>query len=167
MVLRPTAVYGPREKDLLLVVKSVHRGMEVYIGSDEQKLSFVYVKDLATLAIGLLDNAKNGEFYNVSDGRAYDRYAFANAIKKATGGKTWRLQLPKGLIQLVAAAMDKMYSRSSKTPALNLDKVKELTAKDWSCSIEKARLEAGFSPVYDLETGMAETILWYKANRWL
>ena len=63
--------------------------------------------------------------------------------------------------------MDSLYSRSSKTPVLNLDRVKELTAKDWSVDIAKGRYDLGFQPVYDLEHGMAETVQWYKKNKWL
>jgi len=167
IVLRPTAVYGPREKDLFLLVKSVKKGLEVYIGRGEQKLSFVYVKDVASVAVKCLESKINGEFYNLSDGNVYDQYAFSDAAKKATGKKTIRLHLPLGLIKKVAAGMDTLYSRSSKTPVLNEDKVKELTAKDWSCSIEKIKKNEGFEPAYDLEKGMTETIAWYKLNNWI
>ena len=167
IVLRPTAVYGPREKDLFLLVQSVNRGIEVYIGKGEQKLSFVYVKDVAAIAVKCLESKINGEFYNIGDGHVYDQYAFADAAKKATGKKTIRLHLPLGLIKKVAVGMDKLYSKSSKTPVLNEDKVKELTAKDWSCSIEKIQHNEGFAPVYDLESGMTETIAWYKQNKWI
>jgi nucleoside-diphosphate-sugar epimerase len=165
--LRPTAVYGPREKDLLLLIKSVSKGIEVYIGSNEQKLSFVYVKDLASIAIKCLGSKMNHEFYNIADGKLYNRYAFADAAKKATGKKTLRLQLPLGLIKTVAGSMDFLYSRSRKVPVLNSDKLKELTATDWSCSIEKSQRDLGFQPYYDLERGMAETVQWYKNNNWL
>jgi len=167
IVLRPTAVYGPREKDLLLLIKSVKKGLEVYIGRGKQKLSFVYVKDLAAIAVKCLESEINGEFYNISDGHVYDQYAFADAAKKATGKKTFRLHLPLGLIKKVATGMDKLYSRSNKTPVLNEDKVKELTAADWSCSISKIAKDQGYSPLYDLENGMAETIAWYKENKWI
>jgi nucleoside-diphosphate-sugar epimerase len=165
--LRPTAVYGPREKDLLLLIKSVSRGLEVYIGSNEQKLSFVYVKDLAAVTLDCLSSKMNHEFYNIADGGVYNRYAFADAAKKATGKKTIRLQLPLALIKKVAAGMDMLYSRSRNVPVLNREKLKELTAEDWSCSIEKSRRDLGFQPQFDLEHGMAETVQWYKSNHWL
>lgn len=167
IVLRPTAVYGPREKDLFLIVQSVMRGIEVYIGKGKQKLSFVYVKDVASVAVKCLESKINGEFYNLGDGKVYDQYAFADAAKKATGKKTIRLHMPLGLIKKVAAGMDILYKRSSKTPVLNEDKVKELTAADWSCSISKIQRNEGFVPTHDLETGMAETVAWYKANKWI
>ena len=165
--LRPTAVFGPREKDLLLLIKTVNKGIETYIGSNEQKLTFVYVKDLAVLAIRCLRSTINGEFYNISDGKVYDRYAFANAAKKFTHKKTIRLQLPLVVIQAIAAGMDKLYNKSSKTPVLNAEKVKELTASDWSCNIEKSQRDLNYIPSYDLESGMAETIAWYKKNNWI
>ncbi|MEO5594793.1 MAG: NAD(P)-dependent oxidoreductase [Chitinophagaceae bacterium] len=167
IVLRPTAVYGPREKDLLLLVKSVCRGVEVFVGRGKQKLSFVYVKDVAGIAVKCLESKINGEFYNISDGGIYDQYAFGDAAKKATGKKTIRLHLPLALIKKIALGMDKLYTRSSKTPVLNEDKVKELTATDWSCSITKIQQNEGYLPEYDLEKGMAETIEWYKRNRWI
>ena len=165
--LRPTAVYGPREKDLLLLIKSVCKGIEIYVGSDDQKLSFVYVKDLATIAVNSLDSKIIGEFYNISDGKVYNRYAFADAAKKAIHKKTIRLQLPLALMTIVAAGMDALYRKSSKTPVLNKDKVKELTALDWSCSITKSQRDLQYLPSYDLKTGMAETIQWYKKNNWI
>lgn len=165
--LRPTAVYGPREKDLLLLIKSVCKGIEVYIGGGDQKLSFVYVKDLATIAISSLDSKIIGEFYNISDGKVYNRYAFADAAKKALHKKTVRLQLPLALITTVAAGMDVLYRKSRKTPVLNKDKVKELTAMDWSCSIVKIRRDLQYLPSYDLESGMLEAVQWYKKNNWI
>jgi nucleoside-diphosphate-sugar epimerase len=165
--LRPTAVYGPREKDLLLLIKSVNKGIEVYIGGGEQKLSFVYVKDLATLSVKSLSSKIIGEFYNISDGKVYNRYAFADAAKKETHKKTIRLQLPLALIKTMAAAMDALYKKSRNTPVLNKDKVKELTATDWSCSITKSQRDLDYLPSYDLESGMAETVQWYKANNWI
>ncbi len=165
--LRPTAVYGPREKDLLLLIKSVNRGLEVYVGGGEQQLSFVYVKDLAALTIGSLNSKINGEFYNISDGKLYNRYAFADAVKKITGKKTARLQLPLGLIKTIAAGMDILYSKSSKIPVLNKDKVKELTASNWGCDIAKSRADLNYQPAYDIETGMAETLQWYREHKWI
>jgi nucleoside-diphosphate-sugar epimerase len=165
--LRPTAVYGPREKDLLLLIKTVAKGIEIYIGSSGQELSFVYVKDLATLAIQSLNSKIIGEFYNISDGRVYNRYAFADAAKKAIGKKTLRLQLPLFLIKRVAAGIDVLYSRSHATPVLNKEKLKELTAANWGCSIAKSQRDLDFKPSYNLENGMAETIRWYKEHKWL
>jgi nucleoside-diphosphate-sugar epimerase len=54
-----------------------------------------------------------------------------------------------------------------RTPVLNRDKLRELTAANWTCSIKEPQEDLGFAPKYDLATGLAETIAWYKANKWL
>jgi nucleoside-diphosphate-sugar epimerase len=114
-----------------------------------------------------LESVLERETYNLSDGLVYDRYAFANAVKKAGKKKSIRVQLPLGLVRTLAAGMDRLYKYSSKTPVLNLDRVNELAAEDWSVDITKAQQELGFQPVYNLETGMAETLAWYKEQHWI
>jgi nucleoside-diphosphate-sugar epimerase len=52
-------------------------------------------------------------------------------------------------------------------PALNREKLNELTALNWHCSIEKAKRELGFTPAYDLDEGLQETLAWYKHNNWI
>lgn len=84
--IRPTAVYGPREKDLFILFKTLNQGLDAYIGKKPQRLSFVYVKDLAEVTVAaLLKGQDERQVYNISDGFAYDRYALADAFKEASG----------------------------------------------------------------------------------
>lgn len=73
ITIRPTAVYGPREKDIFILFKSISRGLEPHIGNFKQQLSFIYVKDLADVIVNSLFIKINGTQYNVSDGNVYDR----------------------------------------------------------------------------------------------
>ncbi len=54
IVLRPTAVYGPRDRDIFILLKTLTHGVEPYIGRQDQKLSFIYVKDLAAITVQAL-----------------------------------------------------------------------------------------------------------------
>lgn len=163
VALRPTAVYGPREKDLFVLFKTFKRGFEPYMGRGAQWLSFVYVKDLAQAAILALNAPVKGTIYNISDGNSYDRYALANVIKRHLNLHTFRIHLPLPVIKAVAV-ISEMVSRGA--PLLNKDKLNELTAANWNCSIEKISQDLGYSPRYDLEKGMQETLDWYIANKW-
>ncbi|GAB3834284.1 hypothetical protein GCM10028895_54370 [Pontibacter rugosus] len=60
VVLRPTAVYGPREKDIFIVLKTLNLGLEPYISNKPQWLSFVYVKDLAKAVMQALGTSISG-----------------------------------------------------------------------------------------------------------
>ena len=66
-ILRPTAVYGPRDKDIYIFFKQLAAGIEPYIGRMEQKLSFIYVTDLAKAAVNALYKGHQQTF-NLSDG---------------------------------------------------------------------------------------------------
>lgn len=167
VTVRPTAVYGPREKDIFILFKTINSGLEPYIGRFNQQLSFIYVKDLAEIIIRLLKSDIVRKTYNITDGLAYDRYALAEGLKKALHKKTLKVHIPLGIIKGLAGFMDTVYAKSSKTPTINKEKIKELTAPNWVCNIENLKRDLQFEPQYNLEKGLVETVKWYKENHWL
>ena len=162
--LRPTAVYGPREKDLFIVINMIRRGWEFYIGKEKQQLSFVYVSDLVDLVFNALETPAAGSYYHVSDGQAYDRYDLAAALKKGLKIRTLRLHVPLKLVRVFLKIQEGL-KRKGKVSILNHDKLRELTAS-WGCSIEKARREMRYRPQVLLPEGLARTVQWYQANKW-
>lgn len=167
IVLRPTAVYGPRERDIFIMLRSINRGIEPYIGRVEQQLSFVYVKDLVTVAINSLFSNLSHRTFHISDGGSYDQYELANLSKQILNRKTLRIHLPYTMINGFAFAMEKWYRWRGKTPVLNREKLHELTAINWQCSIEEAKTQLDFRPQYSLKQGLWETLQWYRLNKWL
>jgi nucleoside-diphosphate-sugar epimerase len=167
IILRPTAVYGPREKDLFILFNTISKGLEPHIGSFKQQLSFVYVTDLAALVIKALYSDKVGKTYNVSDGNVYDRYALALYIKKALGKRTFQFHLPVFIVAFLASFMELVYRNSKDAPTLNKEKMAELTAVNWACDIQDLKKDLGFFPSFDLEKGVSETVNWYQRNKWI
>jgi len=167
ITLRPTAVYGPREKDIFIMFKTLKRGLEPYIGQKGQVLSFIYAEDLAHAVIRALQSETAGRTYNISDGGRYERYELASLTKRILGAKTFRFHVPMGVVRLIASSMEAIYANSRNTPVLNREKLNELAAENWYCSIEDARRDLGFEPEYNLEAGLTRTLEWYKKNNWL
>ncbi|HEY2582367.1 MAG TPA: NAD(P)-dependent oxidoreductase, partial [Mucilaginibacter sp.] len=99
-ILRPTGVYGPRDRDIFIFFKQLTKGIEPYIGNGEQKFSFIYVTDLANAAIKAL-HAGNQKTYNLSDGNFYDRYELGSIAKTILNLKTVKFQLPVGFVRLI------------------------------------------------------------------
>lgn len=167
IVIRPTAVYGPREKDIFIMFQTINKGLEPHIGSFRQQISFIYVTDLAKIIVDSLTSVVTNKYYNVSDGGTYDRYALAEGVKKAMRKKTWKFHLPVFAVSALASLMERIYKNSAASPALNKEKMNELTAINWACSIANVKKDLGFNPQYNLETGVLETVTWYKNNKWL
>jgi nucleoside-diphosphate-sugar epimerase len=164
-IVRPTAVYGPREKDIFIIFRTFQKGLEPYIGSKPQQLSFVYGPDLAEAAVQLLFSPVN-DVYNISDGKVYDRYALANIAKRFFNKKTLKIHIPVFIVKIIATLSEKLAKKGS-TPALNREKLAELTATNWACNIDKLKGAINYQPKYDLEKGLTEALAWYKKNKWL
>lgn len=167
-VFRPTAVYGPRERDLFMIFDTMQKGLDPYIGRNPQKLSFIYVKDLAALLLkSCLEEQGDLQFYNVTDGHVYSRYRIAEIAREVLKKKMWRFHVPYGFVKLAADLADVLYKRSSKTPVIYPERLRELTAANWACDISKLKGVLGYIPQYNLEEGLKETLHWYKDNKWL
>jgi UDP-glucose 4-epimerase len=167
LVLRPTAIYGPRDKDIFIILRMISRGWEPYIGRDPQRLSFVYVKDLADLSVHALFSDVTHQAYNVTDGRSYDRFELADIVKGYFHRKALKFFVPVPLVRLIAAGLEKLYERRKAAPALNREKLQEITAPNWICRTDRVRAELGFLPDYDLKNGLEETLEWYLREGWL
>lgn len=167
-VFRPTAVYGPREKDLFILLDTLNRGLDPYIGRKPQMLSFVYVKDLVqALLLGCTVDQVGLQFYNVSDGNVYARFAMADIFKDVFNKKPFRIYIPLFVVSLIAHVSELIYKGSAKTPTIYPERLGELTASNWACSIDKAKRILGYTPQFDLKKGLTESLLWYKQNNWL
>jgi UDP-glucose 4-epimerase len=165
-ILRPTAVYGPRDTGIFIFFQQLKRGIEPYIGYAEQKLSFIYVKDLAKATIQALYTCDQ-KTYNLSDGNYYSRYELGNITKNVLNLKALKFHLPVNFVKIIASIAENVSSLRNKAAILNSDKLKELTAVNWDCEIEKAKYDLGYHPLFNLNSGLAETLAWYKNNKWL
>lgn len=169
VILRPTAVYGPREKDIFILIRSIKKGLEPYIGDLPQRLSFIYVEDLASIAMRALEQEGMTfpAVFNLSDGNSYSRYELADIVKSELNLRVFKFHLPYPIVRALAVLMETLYRFSDKAPVLNLEKLNELTAANWSCCIDNVRNDLHYVPRYDLKNGMRRTIEWYRENRWI
>jgi len=166
-IFRPTGVFGPYEQDFLQMIKMIHQGIEVYIGKQDQTISFLYVKDLSRLVIHALAYERMFGPYMVSDGNVYSRYTFGEVASNLLQKKTRRICIPlimgKGI-----AILSEYYHQINKKPALlNRDKLHEILAPSWLCDISYVQRDFNFAMQYQLASGLQETLKWYKENHWL
>lgn len=168
LIFRPTGVYGPREKDFLVMYKTLKQGFEMYIGSKEQQLSLIYVKDVCCLTFIALESEIIRKSYFLSDLNNYSALGFNKVVKKVLKKKTIRIVLPKILVKIMAYISEKTNCLFfHKTSILNTEKYKEISPKNWLCNSDNLVTDFNFKPKYTLEKGMEETIKWYKKQNQL
>lgn len=167
LIFRPTAVYGPREKDIYTFFTILNKGLEPYIGLQEQELTFIYVKDLAQLIVKATLSEQQQKSYFVADDGVYSNYDLGKYGKQYLNKKALKIKVPTGLVRGIAYLNEIVGKIVGKMPALNLEKVNILESLNWKCDIRALKTDFSFTPTYNLATGLKETIAWYRKEGWL
>ena len=168
IILRPTGVYGPREKDYFIMAKSIKGHSDFAVGYKRQDITFVYVKDVVQAVFLALDKGENGRQYFLSDGEVYQSTTFSDLIHEELGRPWWiRITAPVWVLRIVTFFGEYIGRMTGKVTALNNDKYNILKQRNWRCDIQPAIDELGYQPTVKLEQGVKETIQWYKEHGWL
>ena len=168
IILRPTGVYGPREKDYFIMAKSIKGHSDFAVGYKRQDITFVYVQDVVQAVFLALEKGENGRKYFLSDGLVYQSTTFSDLIHEELGRPWWiRITAPVWVLRIVTFFGEYVGRMTGKVTALNNDKYNILKQRNWRCDIQPAIDELGYQPKYDLKQGVKETIKWYVDNRWL
>ena len=168
VIYRPTGVYGPREKDYFLMVKSIRQHTDFSVGFRRQDLTFVYVKDIVQAVFLGIEKQISCRAYFLADGKVYQSRAFSDLIRKELGNPfVIRLRCPLIILKVVSLLAEYWAKRRNTTSTLNSDKYRIMKQRNWQCDITPTVEELGYSPEYDLERGVKETIAWYKDKGWL
>ena len=167
-ILRPPAVYGPRDRDMLEVFLWAKRGLSAEIAGRQRWLQFCYVGDLvAALSLAVEKQTQNASIYYPAEERPYSWSEFRQALLSTGGVKTRTVKVPyfvAWLIGLVSEAGSLFAGRPALT---NRQKVREASQAYWLCDVNKARAELGFEAAFPLPRGLEITWRWYRDNKWL
>lgn len=168
-ILRPPAVYGPRDEATLTFFQTVNKGVAPLIGFDEKYISFINVKDLAR---GIVDATLHpkavGETYFITS-RDYYTWPEISTVTAAVLGKQRirRIRLPHGVVLGLAGVAGFVSKFRSKPGVLDYEKGIDITRPYWICSPDKALRELGFQSQLSLHEGIQDTITWYREMGWL
>ena len=167
-VLRPTGIYGPKEKDYFVMLKTLTRHLNPGIGFETQYITFIYVKDLVDLAFLAAEKKGVGKAYFVADGDVWTSDNYVKLCKQLLGVKrTLNIKVPCCIVKVLAFLFDKIGGLFGVTPTLNMDKYNILSATNWKCDIEPLKKDFDFKARYNLVRGLKESIRWYRQNNWL
>lgn len=167
-ILRPPAVYGPREQQIYSFFKMVNNRICPIIGDGKHpKISMVYVGDVVNGILKAADQKTPGvHTYFISGPKIYNWNEIRGTTTKVLGKKNIPIYVKPKYVEKIAGTVEKAASFFGIYPVLNKDKAKELIL-EWTCSCEKAQQELGYIPQYSLNEGISRTIHWYQRHHWL
>ena len=168
VILRPTGVYGPRERDYFMMAKSIKQHVDFSVGYTQQDITFVYVSDVVQAVFLAIDHGKTGSKYFLSDGEVYQSRAFSDHLRHCLGDK-WllRIKAPLWVLRAVTFCGEYWGRMTGKMTALNNDKYYILKQRNWRCDIQPAIDQLGYNPQVKLEEGVRRSVEWYKQQHWL
>lgn len=156
-IIRPPAVYGPGDKEMLPIFKLARRGFIVHAGPHNQRLSLLHVSDLANAVNAWLAAWQQclHKTYSIDDGKN-GGYSWAEIGELVSVGKYSLLRLPQILLSNLAK-INLLFSMLLRyQPMLTPGKVRELIQPDWLGDNRQFTTATGWEPVMGLHQGVMQ-----------
>jgi nucleoside-diphosphate-sugar epimerase len=168
-IVRPAAVYGPRETDIYTYFKSASRGLTAVVGEGvNPEVNLVYVDDVARGIMAAAEaEATTGKTYFVGSEKQYSWLEMKDAIAEALDRRVLTLNIPPGLVESVGSVFERAAGLFGKYPPLNREKAREILEACKMCKVDRAKADFAYSQEVSLEAGVTRTVDWYRMEGWI
>ena len=166
-VIRPPAVYGPRDRDVLAFFRLVRGGLAPVL-TGERRISVVFVENLVQ-GIALAAEKSPGKWnaYSFTDGGQPSWAGLLDSMAKAQGARPLRVRVPLAAAALATGASECWSALLGRPALLSWDKLAEMRPHYNLVSDERARVELGYRPEVSTDRGIEQTVTWYREQGWL
>jgi nucleoside-diphosphate-sugar epimerase len=166
VVLRPAAVYGPRDTDLLPLFKMANRGW-LLLPSGANVLQPVYVEDVARAAVVAARKATGFGPFPVAENRRYLWKDVIAGLEKALGRTVRVVRLPAAAFTLAGRAGERAARPFSAVPVFDERRGRDLAFRTWTCDLSATEEALGWRAEVALPEGLERTARWYGQAGWL
>ena len=167
-VVRPPAVFGPRDVDVLGVFKCARYRLAPCIAGPDRLVSIIYVEDLAEgIVSAALSPEAEGQTYFMANREPVIWRQFALLVARVMGYRAAALPVPLSVMRLAACAGDLMGRIRGVPPLMRSEKLQDITQLAWVCSSEKAYNELNWQPAVPLDEAIRRTADWYREQGWV
>lgn len=166
VVLRPSAVYGPRDRDFLPLFRMARRGFLV-LPSGPGALQPVYASDVADAALAA---ARGGARFGPYPVAGRDRYGWeelAATMERALGRRVRTARLPAAAFTLAGRVAERAAEALGSTPLLDERRTQDLAVYAWTCDPSTTERELGWRARVPLCEGVERSLRWYREVGWV
>jgi dihydroflavonol-4-reductase len=164
-ILRPSAVYGPGDRDFLSLFRCAWRGFFPVLAKPDSAFSFLYISDLvrAIEIVGCHPQALSEVFF-VAHNEPHTADDFLRVLAR-TCHKTYRpTRVPRNILWLVMA-LGVPAAKLGLNPLLTPSKYREILSEGFVCSPKKLQKATDFTAQVNLNEGLGRTHAWYTCDR--
>jgi nucleoside-diphosphate-sugar epimerase len=167
-IVRPPAVYGPRDREFLRLFRIARSGLVPVFGTGAQELTLVYAGDLAEAIVAAgTSPAAAREVLHAGHPEIARSRDVARAAARALNRGAVLLPVPGVLAGPIVALIARAAAAAGRRTVVTPDKMAEFLAPAWLLDSRKADRLLGWRAATDLRTGFARTAAWYREAGWL
>src|SRR5919201_712507 len=163
-IVRPAAIYGPRDRQFLPLVRLGARGIFPLLAPSSTAFTLVYVADVArAIAIAARDQRAFGEALFIGHPDPQTAYTILRHVAQAVGRPYRPRRLSRPTLHALALAGEAAW-RLGRRPIFDLARYAEMRAEGFVCSVDRARALIGFTAATAFAEGLEKTIAWYRSS---
>jgi nucleoside-diphosphate-sugar epimerase len=166
-ILRPCAVYGPRETAIRDLFVAASRGVVPVLAGGRPRIQMVYGPDVAAAVLGALERGPKGETFFVAHPEVLDYCVIAETLSGLPSRRPFRLPVPAALIRVAGHIVGAVSAFGKGPPVFNAEKAEEMLQAAWLCDVSGAQIALGQPFRTDFRTGARLTWDWYMEHGWL
>ncbi len=168
VIVRPPAVYGPRDRETLPFFRLAAAGWRPRLAGRDLRLSLIHAEDLArgVVAAATEEGATGGTFH-LAHREILTLGGVLDAMGDAQGVPGRPVRLPRAALRLAASLGDLLAAALPLSPPLTVDKAREMAARAWICDPASACVRLRWEARIPAAAGVASTAAWYRDHGWL
>jgi len=165
-IIRPPAIYGPGDKEILKLFKATKFGLLPAPGSKENKFSMIHASDLASAITALTDKSHGTQILEIDDGKpgGYQLKDVAEALAGNEKKVPYVFSLPFVIMGFIGFINGIIASAIHRPAMLTLSTARYLCHPDWTVRERRRPKLTKWVPQFSLKAGLSDTIEWYKKN---
>ena len=166
VVLRPAAVYGPRDTDLLPLFRLARAGW-LPVPSGAAPLQPVYAEDVARAVLAAAREPAGFGPFPVAENRRYGWPDVVAGLRKVFRRPVRAVRLPAAAFVLAGRAAERSARPFSAVPLFDERRARDLALNAWTCDVSGSEKALGWGARVPLVEGLERTATWYGQAEWL
>jgi nucleoside-diphosphate-sugar epimerase len=166
-ILRPSAVYGPRETAIRDLFVAASRGFVPVLAGGTPRIQMVYAADVAAAVLGALIRGGRRETFFVAHPEILEYRAIAQTLAALPSRRPWLVPIPAAAIRAAGSLAGILSTFGKGPPVFNSEKANELLQSAWICDMSDAQVALGQPFRTDFAVGARLTWEWYLERGWI
>jgi nucleoside-diphosphate-sugar epimerase len=166
-ILRPSSVYGPREKAIKDLFVAAARGLVPILAGGKPRVQLVFAADLARAVVAAVDRVPRGETLFAAHPEVLDYGQIARTLAGLRRPPARLVPVPAAMVRLAGSLAGLASRFSDGPPVFNGEKANEMLQEAWLCEVESAQEALGQPFTTAFAEGAQQTWAWYRTQGWL